>query len=59
LSPSRSWECVTNSAKGCKGGKRCSIGRTTIHRSVDEHKVSHKGANNGRNIAKANGNGAM
>jgi len=58
VSPLRSRECVTNSAKGCKGGKRCFARRTIIHRSVVEHTISHKGANNGKSITKADGDGA-
>ncbi len=43
--------------KRCKEGERCCKGRTTIHKSVIESTTSHKGANNGRSIAKGDGDG--
>ncbi len=45
--------------KGCKGKKCCCARRTTIHTSVVESTVNHKGVDNGRNTTKVDGNGAV
>jgi hypothetical protein len=48
----------TNSAEGCKGGECCCVGKTSIHNSVVESIISHRGVDNGKNTMKGDGDGA-
>jgi len=43
--------------RGCKGGKSCCKGKTSIHKSAIESTTSHKGVDNGRSTTKGNGDG--
>jgi hypothetical protein len=48
-----------DSAKGHKGGELCFEGRTSIHKNAIESTASHRGINNGKSIAKGDGDGAV